>query len=146
MEGETLTLCRKCFFSKVHSYIDKYDNKCLSFYPLTEYNSYQFYDSSALNKYQFSDNYINNVSELLSKSPSKCTKCNAGSPQFLWVNSESAFGTTRDLSGVLKNEKKWLCKKCYIAEFKEQIVKNDIYLREYQPPMKENGMMSSWEY
>lgn len=146
---EQLFLCQGCFLHKAESYIVSYPHKALVLKPFTKTQKrsgpveyYHFYVVSILKEYNFEADYIEKVKQLLATN-SKCSRCDK-SGQYFSVEVGDYYGIDKlaNNPGAVSGE--WLCPQCYNKEFSNIVTANNLVFKEYNPPIRENGVLTNW--
>lgn len=153
-EGKKLKLCKSCFLDKIRQAIQEYEGKAVFYYPLKEDNAYHYYEFNEDSRKELADeDYDNNTFppfssfKLIPRDGEKC-KCCGNDAQYSWCKSEvmediDTFNLIDFPNESIKVE--YLCADCLIKKFTDAIQEDNLIIKEFFPPVDNEGIGISGE-
>jgi len=152
--GNIKKVCNSCLMEMFYDSLKSFNETAVVISPIQGMNAYVTYNfDKLLNTKQSSHTmeennkkFINELIELLPQNNTKCSCCE-DKATYTWCSSELLNNDpfSWEINRYSGLEPIYLCKKCLINKFKEEMEKENIRFELIYPPLKGDGFICSWE-
>ncbi|UCB57631.1 MAG: hypothetical protein JSV30_03355 [Candidatus Omnitrophota bacterium] len=138
-----LRLCTPCLMDKYKEYLEAFEYKAVIIEPFKPLNAYQFYTFEDMPKYNWKKELVERIKSLIPEI-GKCKKCGS-SAHFLLYSPEVYSKDPWNFILVPEYKGIYLCPDCVTDHLKQIIEKEQIFFDEVFPPIRGDGVATSFE-